>query len=79
MSEQSIHSSVTHTSDELAGAARYLAQALAAGATSHTSAVDALVDWVQDGPAEVAPAAYAVANDQRALDLLTCAALLVAA
>jgi len=79
MGEQSIHLSVTHTSEELAGAASYLARALAAGATSHTLAVDALVDWVQDGPAEVAPAAYAVAHDQQALDLLACAALLVAA
>jgi len=34
---------------------------------------------VQDRPAEVAPAAYAVAHDDQALDLLTRAALLVAA
>jgi len=78
MSEHSIPS-VTHASEELASAARYLARALAAGATSHMSAVEALVDWVKDGPAEVAPAAYAVAHDQRALDLLTCAAFEVAA
>ena len=68
-----------HSSDELAGAARYLAQALAVGATSRSSAVDALADWVQDAPEAVAPAAYAVAYEHRALDLLTRAAFLVAA
>ena len=77
-SEQWAHVPVTHTAAELAGAARYLAEALALGTTSHASAVDALADWVQDAPEEVAGAAYAVAYDHRALDLLTTAAFAVA-
>jgi|SoiMethySBSTD1v2_1073268.scaffolds.fasta_scaffold1523293_2 hypothetical protein len=79
MSEQWNRASLTQASDELAGAAQYLAQALAVGATTRTSAVDALADWVQEAPEEVASAAYAVAHDFRALDLLTRAAMLVAA
>jgi hypothetical protein len=68
---------VTHTADELAGAAQYLARAIATGATNQASAVDALADWVQDVPEELAPAAYAIAYDHRALDLLTRAAFVV--
>jgi hypothetical protein len=59
---------------ELAGAARYLARALDVGRAMDTSAVRAIAQWAADEPGELAPAAYAVADDERALDLLTRAA-----
>ncbi len=79
MREPIIRPSAAATSIDVAGTARYLARAVGARATSDAAAVDALAACLHDAPAEFAPAAYAVADDDRALDLITRAAWAIAA
>ena len=77
MGQDMMRGSATPTSVDLAGAARYLARALDDGSTTHASAVEVLTGWAHEAPTDVAPAAYEVADDDRALDLLARAAILV--
>jgi hypothetical protein len=79
MRQDRMAGSTTPPSVDLAGAARDLARALDHGATTHASAVGVPTAWAHEVPNDVAPAAYEVADDAGALDLLTRAAILVTA